>query len=363
MKPATASKTYTFDHSHFKLPQGFPLGDCHGMATDKRDHVFVLQQNGDEKHPAVLEFDPKGTFVNGWGNRFAHGGHGLAYDKRGDTEHLYVVDYHQGGRVVKCTLDGKEVMEIKGAPKHSAYPGGKGYTPTDCQDRAQRRHHHHRRLRRRPHPLNGQRQGRASAAPFGWKAQAEPGQFDCPHGIAVDARGAEPVLLVADRANVRVQVLTLEGEHKQTIISRGLRYPCQVRVHGNLTLIPDLFGAVLVWDDKYNHVATIGAHPEMKPGQWPGHVAGYPSVPREDRIEGRFISPHGITADSKGNIYVGEWLRDGGRLTKLSPACWNRGSGRRRRPLAAAALSVHVSPCSLGSVQRSLRAAWPMTAC
>jgi DNA-binding beta-propeller fold protein YncE len=317
MKPATASKTYTFDHSHFKLPDGFPLGDCHGMATDKRDHVYVLQQNGDEKHPAVLEFDPAGKFVKGWGNRFANGGHGLAYDKRGDEEFLYVVDYHQGGRVVKCTLEGKELLEIKGAPKHSAYPGGRGYTPTDCQiapngDIIVTDGYGAGLI----HTFNAKGVHQRT---FGWKGK-DNGQFDCPHGIAIDARGSEPVLLVADRANVRVQVLTLEGEHKQTIISRGLRYPCTVRVHGNLTIIPDLFGAVLIWDDKYNHIATLGAHPDMRPGQWPSHVAGYPSVPREDRIDGRFISPHGITRDSKGNIYVGEWLRDGGRLTKLSPA-------------------------------------------
>ena len=72
MKPATATQpTYRFIHDHFKLPAGFPLGDCHGLAVDKRDHVFLLQQNGDDKHPAVLEFDPQGNFVGGWGNRFA----------------------------------------------------------------------------------------------------------------------------------------------------------------------------------------------------------------------------------------------------------------------------------------------------
>ena len=34
-------------------------------------------------------------------------------------------------------------------------------------------------------------------------------------------------------------------------------------------------------------------------------------------VEGRFNSPHGITSDGEGNIYVTEWLI-GGRYTKLA---------------------------------------------
>ncbi|MBA3684308.1 MAG: hypothetical protein H0W72_03605 [Planctomycetes bacterium] len=315
MKSATAPASYRFAHDHFQLPSGFPLGDCHGLAVDRRDHVFVLQQNGDDQHPALLEFDPQGRFVRGWGNRFARGAHGLGYDRRGDQEFLYVVDYELA-TVVKCTLDGKELLELK-KPVHAAYPNGANYKPTDVAIAPNGD----------IYVTDGYGQSlihRYTAAgehvqTIGWKGNG-PGQFDCPHGICIDNRGAEPVLLVADRANVRVQVLSLSGAHKQTIISRGLRYPCTVRVHGDVTIIPDLFGAVLVWDKDYNHVATLGAHPDMRPGQWPSHVAGYPNVPREDRIDGRFISPHGIARDSKGNIFVGEWLRDGGRLTRLSPA-------------------------------------------
>lgn len=316
MKPATASPTYSFNHKWFQLPAGFPLGDCHGLAVDKRDHVFLLQQNGDDKHPAVLEFDAVGKFVKGWGNRFAKGAHGLAYDARGGEEFLYIVDYDSADAVVKCTLDGKELQTFK-KPIHAAYPGGNNYRPTDVAvapngDVYVTDGYGQSLIHR--YTADGKH-----VQTIGWKGNG-PGQFDCPHGICIDSRGKEPVLLVADRANVRVQVLSLTGEHRQTIISRGLRYPCTLRVHGDVTIIPDLFGAVLVWDKEYKHVATVGAHPDMRPGQWPSHVAGYPNVPREDRLDGRFISPHGIARNSKGVIFVGEWLRDGGRLTALIPS-------------------------------------------
>ncbi|GDY11672.1 hypothetical protein LBMAG53_05500 [Planctomycetota bacterium] len=313
VRVGTAPYAYDFIPDHFKLPAGFPLGDCHGLVVDRRDHVFVLQQNGDTAHPAVLEFDPQGRYVGGWGNRFAKGAHGLAYDRRGNDEFLYIVDYDPL-QVVKCTLDGREVLSLP-APVHAAYPGGRGYKPTDIAIAPNGDIYvtdgYGASLIHRYSPEGKHVQT------IGWKGNG-PGQFECPHGISIDARGAEPVLLVADRANIRVQVLSLTGEHRQTITSRGLRYPCTLRVNGDLTLIPDLFGAVIVWDKHYNHLATLGAHPDMRAGEWPKHVAGYPSVPREDRIPGRFISPHGIIGDRHGNIYVGEWLRDGGRLTKLA---------------------------------------------
>jgi hypothetical protein len=306
--------TYAFDHTWFHLPDGFPLGDCHGLAVDQRDHVYVLQQNGDERHPALLEFDTTGTCVRGWGHRFATGAHGLTYDKRDGQEFLYIVD-HTRATVVKCTLDGQELLELA-RPVHPAYTAGTPYKPTDAAIAPNGD----------IYVTDGYGQSiihRYDAAgryvqTIGWKGNG-PGQFDCPHGICIDTRGTEPVLLVADRANIRIQVLSLHGEHRQSLISRGLRYPCTVRTRGDLTLIPDLFGAVLVWDRAYRHVATLGAHPDMRPGEWPRHVAGYPNVPREDRLDGRFISPHGIASDSHGNILVGEWLRDGGRLTRLSP--------------------------------------------
>jgi len=312
----TAPHAYDFVADPLKMPPGHNLGNCHALAIDKRDHVFLLQENGDTSQPAVLEFDTTGRFVRGWGQRFAKGAHGLTYDRRGDDEFLYIVDYDPPVTVVKCSLDGKILLQLKNPP-HVAYNGKNVYKPTD--------------LAVAPngdiYVTDGYGQSlihRYSAdgtyvQTIGWKGK-EPGQFDCPHGMCIDARGNEPVLLVADRTNIRVQVLSLTGEHKQSIISRGLRKPCTVRVHGDLTLIPDLFGAVLIWDKAYNHLATLGAHPDMRAGEWPAHVAGYPNVPREDRIPGRFISPHGIARDSKGNIYVGEWIRDGGRITKLVPA-------------------------------------------
>ena len=44
---------------------------------------------------------------------------------------------------------------------------------------------------------------------------------------------------------------------------------------------------------------------------------GWPNVPHETLIPGKFNSPHGIAADHEGNIFVAEWLI-GGRINKLT---------------------------------------------
>lgn len=46
----------------------------------------------------------------------------------------------------------------------------------------------------------------------------EDGQFNLPHGLWIDDRKADdPLLVVADRANARVQWFDLEGKHRLTL--------------------------------------------------------------------------------------------------------------------------------------------------
>ena len=44
---------------------------------------------------------------------------------------------------------------------------------------------------------------------------------------------------------------------------------------------------------------------------------GWPNVPHETLVPGKFNSPHGIASDNEGNIFVAEWLI-GGRVNKLT---------------------------------------------
>ena len=80
---------------------------------------------------------------------------------------------------------------------------------------------------------------RPSAAP----ATGE-GKLSCPHGIWCDTRDAEnPTILVADRANVRLQWFTLDGKFIK-MVKDELRHPVPFRSAGGDMLIPDLQGRV-----------------------------------------------------------------------------------------------------------------------
>ena len=138
---------------------------------------------------------------------------------------------------------------------------------------------------------------------------AEAGQFNCPHGLWVDRRGAEPILVVADRENHRFQKFTLSGEYLGAM-NENLRRPCHFDARGTDLLVPDLAGRVSIFDGQNQLITHLGDNPDVA-------QRANPNVPVEQRVPGRFCSPHAACWDSSGNIYVVEWLKPG-RITKLA---------------------------------------------
>jgi hypothetical protein len=144
------------------------------------------------------------------------------------------------------------------------------------------------------------------------------GRFDCPHSLWIDTRSASPELLVADRANGRVQVFDMEGGYIRTIGADYFDKPTVFASYGENLLVGELNARVTVVGPNDELVGYIGDNtPVSDEPAWPNEPddAGIPR--RTSRlVEGLFNSPHGITSDGDGNIYVSEWLI-GGRYTKL----------------------------------------------
>jgi hypothetical protein len=67
---------------------------------------------------------------------------------------------------------------------------------------------------------------------------------------------------------------------------------------------------VTLLDDKGKVLAQLGENPDPE-------LRDRVDVPVEARRAGLFNSPHGVAFDSRGNLYVVEWLAPG-RLTKLA---------------------------------------------
>src|ERR1700679_2312096 len=127
----------------------------------------------------------------------------------------------------------------------------------------------------------------------------DPGQFNIVHNIATDAEG---FVYVADRENHRVQVF--DGNGKYEAQWNNLHRPCALHCCGGRSpnfiigelgpgmpvnrKVPNLGPRLSIVDSKGKRIARLGG--ENGPG-----------------IEtGKFLAPHGIALDSKGDIYVGE---------------------------------------------------------
>jgi hypothetical protein len=133
----------------------------------------------------------------------------------------------------------------------------------------------------------------------------ERGQLSCPHGLMVDTRGKEPLLVVADRSNHRLQYFTLDGRHVK-FVTDELRMPCHFHTRGSVLLVPDLMARVTLLDGENRLICHLGDDTDFR----------LRDKPREAFQPGKFIAPHSAIFDHAGNIFVVEWV-EVGRITKL----------------------------------------------
>jgi sugar lactone lactonase YvrE len=126
--------------------------------------------------------------------------------------------------------------------------------------------------------------------------------LDCPHGIVIDDRGAEPRLYIAERGRHRLVVLDLDGGVVREVTDAGLRAPCSMALDSEGRMfVTELLGRVTALDDRDNVLTRIGDGTAAFGGD------GWPNIPAEPN---RFVSPHGIAVGNDA-LYVSEWLLGG----------------------------------------------------
>jgi hypothetical protein len=293
--------TYEWIDHWARLPEGKRFGYTHGVRVDRRGRIIIFNQSPD----AVCLFEPDGTFVKSWGAEFAKGAHGLTLSDEDGSEFLYLADYERH-EVVKATLEGEIVYRLGVPPRPDLYPDPAEYKPTNTAVGPNGEvyvvdgygnHYVHQYSRDAEYVRS-------------WGGLGEePGKLKCPHGIALDTRTKEPLLIVADRGHNRLQYFTLEGEHAG-FVTGDLWHPCHFHIRGDELLIPELYGRVVVLDQENKPVAQLGAQAGVNKRE------GWPNLPHDQRIPGLFNSPHDACWDAAGNIFVVEWIEDG-RVTKL----------------------------------------------
>ena len=300
---------YEWIRNWAKFPAGMQPGNMHGaVQVDARGFIYFSA----ESEHAILVFDQNGKFIRSFGKEWktdkpGEGIHGMQLVNEGGKEFIYLthLDRHQFARI---TLQGETVW-VKGYPEQSGlYAKADEFKPTGIAvapngdfyvtDGYGKNYIHH--YNARGEYVNS----------WGGKG-AEDGKFNTPHAIIVDTRGKEPLVLVTDRAQHRLQWFTLDGKHVRTLPGDNdlLRLPATLHIRGTDLVVGDLSGRVTILDKDNKLVTHLGdnidpkkrATNQVKPEQW---------------LDGQFISPHGICWDQKGNLYVEEWLQTG-RIVKL----------------------------------------------
>jgi hypothetical protein len=145
------------------------------------------------------------------------------------------------------------------------------------------------------------------------------GRFSVPHALFIDTRRGEPELYVADRANGRIQVFDMEGRFRRAVGASFLSRPTWMASHGGLLVVAEFLPPRLCILDTEDQLVCFVGEDKVAPDreQWPNEVTAGGALQRPSALAaGRFNSPHAVTVDGAGNIYVSEWLI-GGRTVKL----------------------------------------------
>lgn len=307
----TGDWQYECQHGWGQLPAHITWGETHGVAIDADGLVYIKHRvKVGDPMDAIAVFDPDGKFVRSFGKEYHGGGHGIDIRKEGGEEFLYLCDV-KNGIVAKTTLKGERLW-VKGRPKEPGVydnPETK-YSPTNV--------------------AFGPDGGFYIADGYGshyihqydkdakwirtWGgAGKEPGKMSTPHGLWLDNRpGREPSLVVADRANARLQYFTLDGKHLS--FNTQVSFPAHFDIRGEVLLVPDLHARVTLMDKDNKVITHLGYDPEWTKEALADNfkLRGEPKRWQS----ARFVHPHDACFDKDGNIFVVEWVLTG-RVTKL----------------------------------------------
>ena len=134
---------------------------------------------------------------------------------------------------------------------------------------------------------------------FSWgESGTDPGQFNIVHNIITDKEGW---VYVADRENHRVQVFDSNGKYETQWVNLSRAACIYVDHRGDqLVYVGEYFGGIGT-----NAIGTC-LGPRVSIFDAKGKVLARLSDQSYGDEPGRFYSPHGITVNSKGDIYVAE---------------------------------------------------------
>lgn len=325
-----------------EFPNDWILGSITSVFVDDRDHVWITHLpetlTPEETSavqdppigeccvpaPVVLEIDPEGNVVQGWGDpatqdvsEFPRNSHGLFIDHNGN---VWIGSYRHH-RVMKFTRDGQHLMtlgeyDVNAGSGDTTLLGGPAGIWVDPETNEVFIADGYRNRRvivfdgdtgayLRHWGAYGEPPDDEATYDYGARTAESPPppQFSTVHGLAGSADG---LIYVADRRGNRIQVFRRDG----TYVTEKTIAPL-TRASGSafvIALSPDAAQQWLYLADGTNHKVWILRRSDLE-------VVG--EFGRGGRQVGQFLRPHGMSVDSRGNIYVGE-ASTGRRVQKFA---------------------------------------------
>lgn len=281
-----AAPAYRPDPDWARASGALPEGDVCDVGVDRDDNVYLFARDP----LPVRVFSREGAFLHAWGEGAFVRPHGLAM---GRDDSLFLTD-EGSNRVGKYDREGRKLLDISapqgGAPFMSGRPFNRCTHSTEAPsgDIYVSDGYGNARIHRFT----------AEGDPVqSWgESGSGPGQFNLPHNICSDRAGR---IYVADRENHRIQIFDGNGNylrqwnnlHRPCAIALDSRDRCYVGELGPALRLnrdfPNLGCRVKLLDGDGGAVASVGGD---RPGAEPD----------------RFVAPHGIAVDSRGDIYVAE---------------------------------------------------------
>lgn len=280
-----------------KMPEERVWGSTSTLDVDRAGNLWVFERCGDNSCaesalPPILQFDPMGKFVRGFGAGLFVFPHGIHIDREGN---IWVADAlgkdGKGHVVVKFNRDGKVLLTL-GKPgvagdslemfnRPSAVvtaPNGDIYVSDGHGGDSNAR------------IMKFAKDGKFIKT---WgKKGAGPGEFGELHGIALDSGGR---VFVADRGNNRIQIFDADGKYIAEWKQFGR--PSAIYIDASDTLYVSDHSS----DAKRNPGTRRGIRlGSAKDGTVRSHIPGVGAEPDKENV------PEGIAADSKGAIYGAE---------------------------------------------------------
>ncbi|MBV7334898.1 peptidyl-alpha-hydroxyglycine alpha-amidating lyase family protein [Chloroflexi bacterium TSY] len=270
--------TYEVEVGWGRLPDGWSFGWIPAVACDSKDNVYVYSRS---EHPLVI-FDRDGNFLDSWGDDILEDAHGIYIDSE---DNVWCTE-RETHCVRKFNKDGELVMTIGTPGQQGANDGDPFRLPTDLVVAS-----------------TGElfvSDGYGNARVHKYSAEGEllyswgswgsgKSQFELSHCIRQDKNDR---LWVCDRTNNRIEIFDTDGNYLEE--RGGLKHPDTIYFDptDDVVYVAELDQQVSIYTLNGELLSQWGgAAPSDKPGEFKA-------------------CPHGIWADSRGDLYVGQVQAD-----------------------------------------------------